>query len=228
MTDKPKRKRTSNRRRLLWVLVPMVALILGLLALSPQINLWLATDPFTPQCHFEEDRLFATGYSPVYISSINAGQQEPIDHTVGMPIGWSPDGGHLTYIDMTSENFEYILADFKGDEILRIHGLREFAWSSDGRYFAYSVSKEPFEIQVINIYDTHTNSSIGEVDVAGGRFYMEWSPDYQTLLLDDFHSDLWYYVDVFEMTVNPLPGMLSHSIPAWADTRLLQSHEKNN
>lgn len=40
MTDKPKRKRTPNRRRkfLLWVIVPIVVLIVGFMAVSPQID----------------------------------------------------------------------------------------------------------------------------------------------------------------------------------------------
>ena len=64
--------------------------------MTSQINAWLASDPFTPQCHFEQDRLFATGH-PLRLTSINKGQYERIGDVRNIDqISWSPDGTMLT------------------------------------------------------------------------------------------------------------------------------------
>jgi hypothetical protein len=163
MTDKPKRKNTPNRRGkfLLMIVLPSVALITGFMALSPQIDAWLATDPFMPQCHFEEDRLFATGY-PLRLTSTNLGQYEDIeiDNIVGIHIKWSPDGNYIAYTIFGADGrpFESMILSPTGEILYEFEdwtaGLQ---WSSDSRYVTYNQSNK------LGIFDMDTKQDISDI-----------------------------------------------------------------
>jgi hypothetical protein len=152
--DKPKRKnspRRRHRRFLPMTLLPIVTLIAGFMALSPQIDAWLVSDPFTPPCHFEEDRLFATGH-PLRLTSINQGQYESIDDAgLIRQISWSPDGTMLTALDPNSnKDNEAVLMSAEGDIL---HAFEEDVystplWSEDGQSIEFSGGLSSYHINI--------------------------------------------------------------------------------
>ena len=141
INDKPKRKNTPSRQRkvLLFFMLPIVALIAGLMALSPQID---AQEMDTPQCHFEEDRLFITGH-PYQLTSINRGQYEPLwDSGAISQLRWSPDGTMFTARDPmdSDEMTNLMLVSADGEVLQRIEKdvSSSVNWSHDSRYFEFS------------------------------------------------------------------------------------------
>jgi len=197
-SDKPKRKNSPNRRRkfLLMIVLPVVALIVGVMALSPQIDAWLATDPFTPQCHFEEDRLFATGH-PLRLTSINEGQYDPIYNFGSNSINWSPDSKIITYgfyNDETNE-FEAMLISATGEILYKLEGsVTGTAWSPNNRYVTYLAQSGGY-FHVLNM-DTEQEVS----DVVPEEFaVVNWSPDSRYIVLlssDDNDVDKWLVKDI--------------------------------
>jgi len=99
---------------LIFLLMTLILLcIAGGIVLTPQVETWLATDPFTPQCHFDEDRLFATG-DPITIHSVNQGQNTLVElDTSYYNSYWSPDGQYLVAMKKSDNNFASI--DFKNE-----------------------------------------------------------------------------------------------------------------
>ncbi|GEM_PF-5070989 len=146
MTDKlkPKRKRTPNRRRRLIILFLLFdLLIVGMIVLSPPIQGWLATDPFTAQCQFEEDRLFAYG-QPTQLTSINKGQHSTFT-TYDLPtsegVRWSPYGHYMGYHAIDGKPVIYNVANpTKLIELpypASLSYVISWGWSPNGRYIAF-------------------------------------------------------------------------------------------
>lgn len=143
ITNRPKRKNTPQRhRRFLPVtILPIVMLMLGLMVMSPQIEAWLANDPFTPPCQLEQDRLFATGH-PIQLASINQGQYDPIDDAGSIrQISWSPDGTLLTARNPNSnEENEAVLMTADG-EVRHVFDEDVYSiplWSDDSQSIEFS------------------------------------------------------------------------------------------
>jgi len=178
-SDKPKRKNSPNRRRkfLLMIVLPMVALIVGFMALSPQIDSWLATDPFTPQCHFEEDRLFLTN-EPIELHSINDGliQEFPELNNVD-EASWSPDGQYFV-----AQNYKFpdevqgaTVISAQGEEVAQASfwvARRGTEWSSNSLYFAYGAADYD------QIFDVQAGQDIKLMNfLSDGYDIPTWSPN---------------------------------------------------
>lgn len=126
------------------------------MALKPQMDAWLATDPFTPQCHFEQDRFFAIGY-PVTLASLNSGQYDMFNSRVDYayrPPRWSPDGQfhvHVKEADMRS----MAISTYDGEEIFSISDPQlsydGWYWSPDSQMILYSTNTQA--ISVLEVYE---------------------------------------------------------------------------
>lgn len=227
--EKPKRKRSPHRRRrfLLWIVMPVLIVIGGFVLLSPQIEAWLATDPFTPQCHFEQDRLFATGY-PTLVSSINTGQNDSFgtkDRSVG--ISWSPNGNYLTIRDdsMSNGEFNTFIASQSGD-IQYALGRNIYGgnWSPNSRYISYQ------KIFSNHILDMQSRREIPFLpsNHDGFRQGGNWSPNsrYLPFVLtardrnDDNEFDTWIIKDMENPKVDLRPwetGIVNSKLIGWSN-----------
>ncbi len=242
MTDKPKRKHNPNRRRkfLLMIVLPIIALIVGFMVLSPQIDAWLATDPFTPQCHFEEDRLFAYGRPP-QIASINSGQYD-IFETYQLPAKegarWSPNGRYLAY---HLNEREIVLQDMSNNEILRTFPYSTsqsqvimWHWSPNSRYLAYGLTttdgkttRHFIDVEQGTMNDLEFD---GEENNPTTQYFnaLWWSPDSQYVLIIS-EIDKWILLNMGELTNIELTGFSKNSSrPYWtSDTKFYFVSNKN-
>jgi|GEM_PF-2480941 len=179
--DKPKRKNTPNRRRkfLLMIVLPMGVLIVGFMALSPQIDAWLATDPFTPQCHFEEDRLFLTG-EPATLASFNDGQYNTFNSRAYRPQRWSPDGRY--YIHVKDADVRTIaVSTYDGTEVFSLSDPQlaydSWFWSPNSRMLLYSTNTQAIsQLRIFEIID-NTVEEVTLLDFAPTDF-----PGHQLIL----------------------------------------------
>jgi len=158
------------------------------MALSPQIDAWLATDPFTPQCHFEEDRLFVTG-SPPELRYINQGQFEDIDDGDYSEIVWSPNGEHVIF---PVNQYEYHL--YSGEELVQIYDdernvSRVWWWSPNSKYVARV--NEDRELIVV---DFETNNSLEKFNLGELYYGPIWSPNSKYLIVHEM--DNYFLFDV--------------------------------
>ena len=190
-TDKPKHKRTPSRRRkfLLMIVLPIVALMLGFVALSPQIDTWLATDPFTPQCQFEQDHVFESG-DPLDFVSINSGEIHALTdlELESLTTALSPDGQYiltpLTYsFDEPDVSINVLSAD--GDVLYML--TSEFPifpslWSPDSRYFVYLARNEQYDGLVYLLFNIENGQTTDYGIRADDSYFVSWSPDGQYLL----------------------------------------------
>lgn len=196
MTDKPKHKHTPSRRRkfLLWIIVPIVALIVGFMAVSPQIDAWLATDPFTPQCHFEEDRYFyvwtSLGESTERAGVIvNANGNKYWQITEAYPHAWSPDGQLFAYIAYDGALSALQILDLQtGDQKnMNLPGYHNtfndvFTWSPDSKYLAIQADAKG-EVAPLIIVDRNLDNVTRHFSNVTDIHAVHWSPDSQKIVV---------------------------------------------
>lgn len=183
-TDKPKRKRTPRRRHkfLLMIIVPIVALIVGFMAVLPQIDAWLATDPFTPQCHFEENRYVYAGS----IVDVNGTQVWDVPDSLRL-YAWSPDGTAFAYFSRGAQGSELHRLDLEigddqhinyGDNLI---GL-SLEWSPDSQSIALAFITQNDQSVTLIVADNEL-SSFRQHPIASVHD-MVWSPDGQHLMIE--------------------------------------------
>lgn len=229
MTDKPKRKRTPNRRRrLLWVLLPIVTLVLGLVALSPQIEAWLATDPFTPQCEVKNHKFVIHGSN--IITDFENSEIISFDLSEYYQYHWWFDEqNYLIYKAFRGEmypayNSTYIMNTTTG----------EYEEISDSA-FRYNVfRKSPHYLVQGSTFNNHVH--VIDVPQQELVFYSEelpfdpyrgfaFSPDEKYLLIYGEKPEPSTLLDLETYELRPLTGL---SVIGWFDEKHLLYQEENN
>jgi Tol biopolymer transport system component len=125
----------------------------------------------------------ATGWHTYLVSADGSG--EPIDLFEGLPLGWSPDGSALAFVEYSSKGVTlktFDLATRTATVIERGAALNSFAWSPDSQRMAYSIQPRlpTFEDLVITDRDGWNRRVIAERGA-----YPKWSPDGEYLTFSD-------------------------------------------
>ena len=211
--NKAKRKNNPNRRRkvLLMIVLPMVALIASFMALSPQIEAWLATDPFTPQCHFETDRVFVAGYF-AKLGSLNSGISEVsyLEETGTIPFKLSPDGNYLIHNTVDGIN---LLSRIEITELVNLTEIKspiaDTQWSPNSRYVAFSQYHPSYPYRIL---DVSSSEIVYEFQLIGSGLI--WSPDSRYILY--LSEEGWQSLDTTTWEIINLPPIDSFKVPEWA------------